>query len=181
MVSAPATLDQHIVQCRSFFTRTGTAMLCTSLWRIVARIEKQAGVRAYPHRLRHTFALQYLKRGGDPFSLQYILGHEDVTTVPQYVKVAAWDMKDLYRSLLDALETWTSGHHERLHSAWVSVWSLSLPFNHGIIPRTLERKKPRGSCPARGMTGAAMAPTTQPFYRDNPPAVKFRRGGFVLR
>jgi integrase/recombinase XerD len=87
-----------------FCTNTGKAMPRTSVRRIVSKIGKQAGVRAYPHRLRHTFALQYLKLGGDPFSLQYILGHEDMTTVREYVKVAARDVKDLYRSPLDALE-----------------------------------------------------------------------------
>jgi integrase/recombinase XerD len=71
----------------------------------MARIGKQAGFCAYPHRLRHTFALQYLKLGGDPFSLQYILGHEDMTTVREYVKVAARGVKDLYCSPLDARET----------------------------------------------------------------------------
>ena len=67
-------------------------------------VRKRAGVRAYPHRLRHTFALQYLKLGGDPFSLQYILGHEDMTTVREYVKVAATDVAEMYRSPLDNLE-----------------------------------------------------------------------------
>jgi hypothetical protein len=31
MISAPAALDRPIVQCKSFFTRTGKTMLCTSL------------------------------------------------------------------------------------------------------------------------------------------------------
>ena len=38
------------------------------------------------------------------FFSQYILGHEDMTTVREYVKVAARDVKDLYRSPPDALE-----------------------------------------------------------------------------
>ena len=39
------------------------------------------------------------------FFSQYILGHEDMSTVREYVKVAARDIEDLYRSPLDALET----------------------------------------------------------------------------
>jgi site-specific recombinase XerD len=38
------------------------------------------------------------------FFSQYFLGHEDMTMVREYVKVAARDIKDLYRSPLDALE-----------------------------------------------------------------------------
>jgi site-specific recombinase XerD len=67
-------------------------------------IRSPRSYRAAAMSLRHTFALQYLKLGGDPFSLQYILGHEDMTAVREYVKVAARDVKDLYRSPLDALE-----------------------------------------------------------------------------
>ena len=75
----------------------------TVLRRIVSIIGEKVGVRAYPHRLRHTFALQYLKLGGDAFSLQYLLGHEDIATVREYVKIAACDVRDMYRSPLDAL------------------------------------------------------------------------------
>jgi site-specific recombinase XerD len=69
----------------------------------VSDIGKQLGVRIYPHKFRHTFALQYLKLGGDPYSLQYLLGHEDMTVTREYVKIAARDVTDLYKSPLDAL------------------------------------------------------------------------------
>jgi site-specific recombinase XerD len=86
-----------------FCTRTGKKLGRVLLRVTVSKIGDRAGVRCYRHRLRHTFALQYLKLGGDPFSLQYLLGHEDITTVREYVKVAARDARDMYRSPLDAL------------------------------------------------------------------------------
>jgi integrase/recombinase XerD len=57
----------------------------------------------FPYRLRHTFAILYLRQWGDPYSLQYLLGHEDMTVTRQYVKIAATDVANLYRSPLDAL------------------------------------------------------------------------------
>jgi hypothetical protein len=38
-----------------------------------------------PHIFRHTFAIRYLVLGNDPFSLQELLGHEDMTTVKMYM------------------------------------------------------------------------------------------------
>lgn len=87
-----------------FCTEQGTPLKGRVLARIIAQLGKRCGVRCYPHRLRHTFALEYLKLGGDPYSLQYLLGHEDMTTVREYVKIAATDVADLYRSPLDALQ-----------------------------------------------------------------------------
>ena len=37
------------------------------------------------HILRHTFAINYLLKSNDPFSLQELLGHEDLTTVQNYM------------------------------------------------------------------------------------------------
>jgi site-specific recombinase XerD len=43
------------------------------------------GKRISPHIFRHTFAIRYLKLGKDPFSLQELLGHEDIATVKLYM------------------------------------------------------------------------------------------------
>ena len=52
------------------------------------RIRKRAGItdkRISPHIFRHTFAIRYLVLGNDPFSLQDLLGHEDIGTVKYYM------------------------------------------------------------------------------------------------
>jgi len=41
--------------------------------------------RISAHILRHSFAIRYLVLGNDPFSLQELLGHEDMTTVKNYM------------------------------------------------------------------------------------------------
>ena len=51
------------------------------------------GVRLSPHTLRHSFALAYIENGGDPFSLQRILGHTDQTTTSKYVNMARTNVK----------------------------------------------------------------------------------------
>ena len=46
---------------------------------------------------------RWLQLNGGPYSLQYLLGHDDMSTVREYVKIAAMDASELYRSPLDAL------------------------------------------------------------------------------
>lgn len=58
------------------------------------------------HRLRHTFATQYLLNGGNLFALQTILGHTKLEMTRRYVKLSASDLAQDYQraSPLDAME-----------------------------------------------------------------------------
>jgi integrase/recombinase XerD len=49
--------------------------------------------RVSPHTLRHTGALFYIMNGGDPFSLQKILGHSDMSMVRKYIQMTESDVK----------------------------------------------------------------------------------------
>lgn len=51
---------------------------------------KEAGVkkRVSPHTFRHTGALWYIKKGGDPFSLQKTLGHTDMSMTRKYIQMS---------------------------------------------------------------------------------------------
>jgi len=51
------------------------------------------GVRVSPHTCRHTFAKNWILNGGDPFSLQRILGHTTQEMVSQYVNLATEDIR----------------------------------------------------------------------------------------
>ena len=51
------------------------------------------GQRAYPHLLRFSFAIQFLRNGGDPFTLQKILGHRSLDMTKHYVRLANTDVE----------------------------------------------------------------------------------------
>ena len=57
----------------------------------VARQAKISDV--HPHRFRHTFAITFLRNGGNTFALQKLLGHSELSTVLKYVKLAETDIK----------------------------------------------------------------------------------------
>lgn len=61
---------------------------------LVARIGDNAGVPSvHPHRFRHTFAIQFLRNGGNVFELQRILGHSELDTVKIYLSIAQVDIE----------------------------------------------------------------------------------------
>jgi site-specific recombinase XerD len=75
--------ENHIFlsETRQPLTKNGMEML-------FKRLKARAGImgkRISPHIFRHTFAMNYLIKSNDPFSLQELLGHEDLTTVLNYI------------------------------------------------------------------------------------------------
>lgn len=73
-------------------------MTRTKLAEMFANIGKRAGVAGFhPHRLRHTFAVMYLRNGGNAFSLQHMLGHSSLEMVRYYLKLAQVDIDNVHR------------------------------------------------------------------------------------
>ncbi|MGD6854492.1 tyrosine-type recombinase/integrase [Bacillus infantis] len=61
--------------------------------RVSGQIAKITDKRVSPHTLRHTGALFYILNGGDPFSLQKILGHSHMNMVRRYVQMTNVDFQ----------------------------------------------------------------------------------------
>ena len=79
-----------------FLTRRGTTLSARGVQIIFRSLKKKLnldGRKLSPHLLRHSFALAYIENGGDPFSLQRILGHTDQKTTSKYVNMARTNVK----------------------------------------------------------------------------------------
>ena len=68
------------------------------LLKLVTRLGQKAQVaKCHPHRFRHTFAITYLRSGGDVFTLQAQLGHSTLEMVQHYARVAQVDVEQAHR------------------------------------------------------------------------------------
>lgn len=92
-------IDQFFVTCY------GTELNRYRLRQMVARrceVAKITGVRCSPHTFRHTFAVMYLRAGGDVFSLQKLLGHSDLTMTRRYAELSQTDVQSKHRQFSPA-------------------------------------------------------------------------------
>ena len=90
-----------------FLNLDGTPITENSVKLIFSRLAKKCNIsRLHAHLCRHTFGTNYIRNGGDVFSLQKILGHESLTTVQIYMHLAEADVIQKHRlySPMDRLD-----------------------------------------------------------------------------
>lgn len=79
----------------------GDAMTRSGLFQLIGRLGKAArvdGARCSPHTFRHTFAVSFLRAGGNQFALMQMLGHTNIQMTARYVALAQADVASQHRS-----------------------------------------------------------------------------------
>jgi site-specific recombinase XerD len=73
---------------------SGKRMTSTTIGCVMRRLRKYSGIQdIHCHRFRHTFAITYLRNGGDIYTLQKILGHSSLDTVKIYLDIVRTDVE----------------------------------------------------------------------------------------
>ena len=77
-----------------FVTASGRRLNASAILHLVHAMGVRAKVaKCHPHRFRHTAAIQFLRNGGDVFSLQRMLGHSSMEMSRKYVALANVDLQ----------------------------------------------------------------------------------------
>lgn len=89
-----------------FIVESGRSFQRDRLLDLLQTIGARAGVTAVTvHRFRHTFAIQYLRNRGDPYTLQKMLGHSTLEMVKRYLSIAQSDVEAAHK-LASPVENW---------------------------------------------------------------------------
>lgn len=79
--------------------RSDNALTEKNIYRIIKKLRKVCGFHFSPHMLRHTFGKLSIEANLNPFILQRILGHSDISTTQIYVSVSSKSVQDSFQSL----------------------------------------------------------------------------------
>lgn len=72
----------------------GRPMSRAGLYHLISKLGEKADVDAWVHKFRHTFAVWFLRRGGNLIQLRDLMGHEDIETLQVYVRLAEVDIDE---------------------------------------------------------------------------------------
>jgi site-specific recombinase XerD len=90
-----------------FTVESGRPFKRRRLLDLLHTIGDRAGVpEVTVHRFRHTFAIQYLRNGGDPYTLQKMMGHSTLDMIKRYLAIVQADVENVHRKA-SPVENWT--------------------------------------------------------------------------
>lgn len=95
-----ATSHDHLFVCE-VGPRKGKELRASGLFHILERLAKAAGLDpklCAPHALRRFYAVNMLRNGANAFSVQSLMGHEDMETTQLYVALATADIEQQARA-----------------------------------------------------------------------------------
>lgn len=97
-VGRPALLGRGRESPLIFVNPRGRALSRQSLWQLVLRAARRAGLRqrVSPHTLRHCFASHLLEGGADLRAVQAMLGHADIATTQIYTHLPSSTIRRMY-------------------------------------------------------------------------------------
>ncbi len=97
--SRPHLADKNKSQNYVFLNKRKTKLSRMTIWKIVARYSKEAGIQKeiHPHIFRHSFATHLLEGGADLRAVQEMLGHSDISTTQIYTHIDRQYIKQVHR------------------------------------------------------------------------------------
>jgi len=81
-----------------FIQHSGDAITRDGFQMMLKRLSWRLHLHLHPHKFRHTFAILALRGGMNPFVLQHILGHRDLTMTKRYLAIVDADVRDAKRA-----------------------------------------------------------------------------------
>ena len=106
---AQAAVKEYLTHCRPLLdkphlsrgclllSRTGRPLERVRVWQLVTHYARLAGIRVYPHMLRHSFATHLLIGGADLRVVQELLGHADIATTQIYTHVDRSHLRQVHK------------------------------------------------------------------------------------